>query len=468
MTAPDRDLQAAIATTRFGMGARPGEIAQARADPQGYLAAQIVARDPPPPRALPQERVEAVQAFREAQQRFLKLNQAGDRAARDLRPDVAAKRRAILSQTSAEMVARAARGAATEASFVERWALFWSNHFTVATSNIISVAVTGPYEAGAIRPHIFGRFEDLLVTAETHPAMLLYLDQNSSVGPDSPLARRAAARDSSARQLGLNENLAREILELHTVGVDGGYSQTDVTEFARALTGLGFRGFQADPREVGETYFRRAAHDPGAKSIMGVTYRSGDGEDARTILRDLAARPQTARFISRKIARHFVADDPPPALCERLESAWRGSDGDLSEVARALITAPEAWDAKPRKFKTPYEFALSTWRATATGPRTPQDLAMLTGMGHRPFAAPSPEGWPDEEAAWATPDGVIKRLVWVEQLAPQAIGQGDPSLVAQEALGARLTPATARAVRRAESRAEGLALLLMSPEFQRR
>jgi uncharacterized protein (DUF1800 family) len=469
MALPDRDLQAAIAATRFGLGARSGEIKVVRSDPQGFLLAQTAPTGVPTPlRALPQDRVEALQEFRQAQSAFQRANQQQDRKARDLRPELNARRAALRDQIAGDVLQRAALGATTEQGFAERWALFWANHFSVGAGNFVRTATIGPYEAAAIRPHVFGRFADLLVAAETHPAMLLYLDQNASVGPDSPLAQRTARRPDAKRQLGLNENLAREILELHTVGVDGGYTQADVTEFARALTGLSFRGFNAPAEQVGEIYFRQIAHQPGPRSIMGVAYEVEGEAQALAILHDLAARPQTARFISRKIARHFVADDPPPALVARLEAVWRDTDGALDQVAAALIAAPEAWAPAPAKFKTPYEFMISSWRAVGAAPRKPADLAMLTAMGHRPFYAPSPEGWPDEAAAWATPDGIVKRLVWTQDFAPQAIGTADPSEVAAQALGARLSPATARAVARAESRGEGLALLLMSPEFQRR
>lgn len=469
MAVPDRDLQAAIAATRFGLGARPGEIAAARSDPQGFLLAQTA---PPqgstPLRALPLDRVAALQDFRQAQAAFQRANQQQDPKARELRPELNARRAALRDQITGDVLRRAAMGATTDQGFAERWALFFANHFSVGAGNFVRTATIGPYEAAAIRPHVFGRFADLLVAAETHPAMLLYLDQNGSVGPDSPLAQRTARRPDAKRQLGLNENLAREILELHTVGVDGGYTQADVTEFARALTGLGFRGFNAPAEQVGETYFRQIAHQPGPRTVMGVDYEVEGEAQALAILNDLAARPQTARFISRKIARHFVADDPPPALVSRLEAVWRDTDGALDQVAAALITAPEAWAPAPAKFKTPYEFLISSWRAVGAAPERPAELAMLTAMGHRPFYAPSPEGWPDEAAAWATPDGIIKRLVWTQDFAPRAIRGADPSEVAVQALGARLSPATARAVARAESRGEGLALLLMSPEFQRR
>ena len=468
MALPDRDLQAALAATRFGLGARPGEIASARSDPQGFLAEQVAvsAPDRPPAFALPERRIEAIRAFGAARKEALEASRARASDAEALRLITNERRRDLRDGVTNDILDRAAKAARTPNAFAERWALFWANHFTVAQGNIISGATIGPYEDLALRPYIFGSFRNLLISAETHPAMLIYLNQDRSVGPNSPFAQRRA-QTQNGPQPGLNENLAREILELHTVGVNGGYSQADVTEFARALTGVSFERLTAT-ESAGQPRFRRAAHEPGEREIMGVRYvQQGEGQ-AVAILSDLAAKPQTARFISWKIARHFVADDPPEPLVRRLETTWRDTDGALDQVARTLIAAPEAWEPAARKFKTPYEFMISSWRAAGAAPQDAKALGLLTAMGQRPFAAPSPEGWPEDEAAWATPDGMIKRLVWTEAFAPRAVGDRDPNRLAVEALGARLSGPTATAIRRAESRGEAFALLLMSPEFQRR
>ncbi len=334
--------------------------------------------------------------------------------------------------------------------------------------------LVGPFEEEAIRPNIFGRFADLLGAAETHPAMLLYLDQATSIGPDSRAAqyfggrRRGVGAQKPKGPRGLNENLAREILELHTVGVDGGYAQADVTEFARALTGLSVGG-ERDGGRLGEAVFREVAHEPGARTVMGVRYGPGGREQLAAILSDLAAKPQTARFVCGKIARHFVSDTPPPALTERLERTWMASGGDLAAVAAALVDSPEAWDPTPAKFKTPYEFLISSWRAAGGAPRDVTILApALSSLGQKPFGAPSPKGWPEDAAVWAAPDAVIKRMAWAQAFAARATADRDPDDLAAQALGGRLRPQTATAIARAESRAEGFALLLMSPEFQRR
>jgi uncharacterized protein (DUF1800 family) len=474
-----RDLDAAIAATRFGLGARPGEIDAAKADPRGFLRAQIRAEGADQPQADAETARQRISEFRDYQ----KDRQAERRAkADDARPGDAAvpgqvpdardpakmAQRMLREETGVDFAARARLGATTPAAFRERWTLFWANHFTVSATKLATATVVGPFEQEAIRPHVFGRFGDLLGAAETHPAMLLYLDQAQSVGPDSMAAgylKRGGG--GQGRKAGLNENLAREILELHTVGVKGGYSQADVTEFARAMTGLSI-GALREPT-AGTTVFRDLAHEPGARTVMGVRYPSGGKEQLGAILADLAARPQTARFICGKLARHFVADDPPPALTDRLTRAWTSSGGDLARVAEALVSAPEAWDPTPRKFKTPYEFLISSWRAADAAPRDIGVLApILTGLGQKPFSAPSPKGWPEETEAWAAPDALVKRMVWAQKFSAAAVAGRDPKAMAAEALGARLSPAAATAIARAESRGEGLALLLMSPEFQRR
>jgi uncharacterized protein (DUF1800 family) len=477
MSAPDRDLKAAIAVTRFGLGAKPGEIAEAARDPQGWLKGQIRRKGAELPPANGETAAQRIADLREFQQqrRDMKQEAASGKLAPEARDPVRLAQKMLREDTAQDFLARARLGATTEAGFRERWALFFANHFTVAANKLQTATVVGPFEAEAIRPHVFGRFEDLLIAVETHPAMMLYLDQAQSVGPNSPLARRAASlgprglgAGGAPRTLGLNENLAREIMELHTVGVDGGYAQADVTEFARALTGLSIGGFRGQ-EPPGAAVFRTAAHEPGDRHVMGVRYRAGGKEQGAAILADLAAKPQTARFVCSKIARHFVADEPPPALVARLEKAWIGSGGDLSRVAEALIAAPEAWAPAPAKFKTPYEFVVSSHRAAGTAPQGfPQLGPILTALGQKPFAPGSPKGWPEEAAAWAAPDAIIKRMQFAQGFAAQAVQDRDPKDLAAEALGARLTPATASAIARAESRPEGFALLLMSPEFQRR
>ncbi|MFN3669420.1 MAG: DUF1800 family protein [Brevundimonas sp.] len=482
--------------TRFGLGARPGEIGRVSHDPRGWLTAQIRPSGAPNPEGEAPDtatRMQQLLAY-EGQPRPSRARPAAapDGAMAPAEPEAPSadaqamldarrrQRRALVDQTGEEFLARADLAATTPDGFAERWALFWANALSVSSTNFRAATFIGQYEREAIRPHVFGRFEDMLVAAESHPAMLLYLDQVRSTGPDSPAGARRGG--------GLNENLAREILELHTVGADGGFTQADVTELARALTGWsipltanaerrlqGRRGrgpaeaaSVAAPPATGGFQFRPAMHQPGARTIMGRTYAEGGFEQGEAILRDLAGRPETGRRLARRLAVHFVSDDPPPTLVDRLERAWSSSDGDLAAVARALVAAPEAWEPRPAKVKTPYEFMVSAHRALDTRPTRLRVLRLgLIQMGQPLFQPPSPEGWPDTAADWAGPDAMVKRLDWATEVGGAAGGR-EPEALAEGALGGRLSDRTRQFIARAESRAEGVALFLMSPEFQRR
>ncbi len=460
----DDALTAAIALTRFGLGARPGEMARAAADPRGWLLAQIRPEGAPQPGRAFAGTAGALATW----QAYLAVGQGLDEAAAQAARQQA--RRAMTREIGAAFLDRIVLAATTEAGFAERWALFWANHFAVSATKFQASAFLEAYEREAIRPFVFGRFADLAFAAESHPAMLLYLDQAQSVGPGSPAGRR--------REAGLNENLAREILELHTVGPEAGSTQADVTEFARALTGWSVprpggrdRGPAAGTPGARGFVFRAVTHEPGVRQVMGRSYSQTGLAQGRAILEDLANHPATARRLARKLAAHFVADDPPETLVERLTAAWTGSDGDLAAVARALVEAPEAWAPAPAKIKTPYEFVASTHRAFGT---RPTDLAslqqVLAGLGQPAWAPPSPEGWPDTAAGWAGPDALVKRLDWAKTAGEVLAADPDrqPVAVAEGALGARLGARTRQAVARAESRAEAVTLFLMSPEFQRR
>ena len=373
-------------------------------------------------------------------------------------------------ETDAEVLARFQLAASTPAGFRERWTLFWSNHFTVANKSEETRILAPLFEREAIRPHVFGRFSDLLFASTVHPGMMAYLDQTRSVGPDSPAIQRALFRNPRAGGGGLNENLAREVLELHSVGADAGYTQADVTEFARALTGLSVGNGQAGDAQLGRVVFREGYHEPGSRTVMGRVYRQDDAGQAHAIIDDLSVDPRTARRIARKLAVHFLSDDPDPALTARLEATWLRTGGDLGRVALALVDAPEMWTPAARKLKTPYEFQVSAWRAAGALPTlAPKEvLQPLTVMGQRPFGASQPNGWPDQAAEWGAPDAVIKRLTWSRGFAAQHVPPEAPVDLGREVLGVRLQPATATALARAESRPEAFAILLMSPEFQRR
>jgi len=465
----DPDLKASIAVTRFGLGAKPGEIAQARGDPAGYLKAQIRVSGADQPQGDFMSGAAHVEEMRDYQKE--------KRDAKGGIIDPVKRAYATIRQDAApEFLGRAQLACNTDAGFRERWTLFWCNHFTVASKNLQTAIEVGPFEREAIRPHVFGRFEDLLTASTMHPGMLLYLDQAQSVGPNSPLMQMRAFAPYTKKLSGLNENLAREILELHTLGVDSGYTQADVTEFARALTGWSIQyGAQANarfatPAEPGQFTFREIAHEPGPRHLLGKTYDQDGIAQAGAILHDVAHAPATAHHLGLKIARHFVADDPPPALVDRLSRSFLDNDGQLDRVAETLIDSPEAWEPQQRKFKTPYEFLVSSYRLVGAAPMEFNRFApILTGMGQQPFNAPSPKGWAEEAGAWAAPDAIVKRMGWAEGFADAAAPTiNNPNELAQDALGAQLSQPVSLAVSRAESRPEAVAILLMSPEFQRR
>jgi uncharacterized protein (DUF1800 family) len=359
----------------------------------------------------------------------------------------------------------------TTTPFVERLVHFWSNHFAVSVDKLVVLGLAGAFEADAIRPHVLGRFEDLLQAAVSHPAMLLYLDQAQSVGPRSRVGLRTAERQPRPR--GLNENLAREILELHTLGVRSGYSQDDVTELARALTGwtlppdapaqASAEGFAAPFR------FVPAMHEPGPRTVLGRTYAEAGEAQARAILRDLVASPATARHLAFKLARHFVADDPPPALVQRLAQTFERTGGELTAVYRELVTAPEAWEAPPTKFKSPFDWLVSALRALGRTTLPPQQAANVLNQLGQPLWRPgSPAGYDDTAAAWAAPDALWRRVEVAQRLATLAGAPVDSRALAPRVLPGGVSRDTASALARADSGDTALALLLVSPEFLRR
>jgi len=462
------DVMAAIALNRLGLGARPGEFDRVRPNPRGWALAQIQNDAPQPSGSFPDtdQRMTQYLAYQDAD---ASGTSSPGRNATDAREARQQARRQLSQDTAEEFLARARLGVTTDHGFAERWALFWANAFTVSAGKFAASVFVGQYEREAIRPHVFGKFEDLALAAEQHPAMLLYLDQTRSVGPGS----RAGLRRRTA---GLNENLAREMLELHTVGAAAGYAQADVTELARALTGWSvlsardarLRTPAATEHGADAFVFRAEVHEPGPRVVMGKVYPANGVEQGRAILRDLAAHPSTARRLSRRIATHFVADEPPPALVARLEHVWTSSGGNLAEVARALLSADETWAPEHSKVKTPYEFIVSAHRALHTLPDRIGSLrSALAGMGQPMFAAPSPEGWPDAAADWAGPNALVQRLNWARDTG-EVSEIDDPVAIARQVLDARLSDRTRLAVARAESRAEAVTLFLMSPEFQRR
>lgn len=451
----------AIALNRFGLGARPDESPPS--DPQRWLLSQLDRYEALPRAWHAAMRTPVLVDAWLAQQRAVRQAPEGQRSG---------IREAYLRQGRDDYViavgARTATALQTDTPFVERLVHFWSNHFAVSVDKVLMVGLAGGFEADAIRPNVLGRFEDLLLAAVRHPAMLLYLDQAQSVGPGSVAGRRALERQARVR--GLNENLAREILELHTLGVRSGYTQDDVTEFARALTGWTLPG-DAPQDGSGSTFrFVAALHEPGARTVLGRRYADDGEQQARAILHDLATAPATARHIATKLARHFVADDPPPALVQRLADSFLRSGGDLTSLYRELVASRQVWEPGQTKFKSPWDWGVSSLRALGTREVPPRQATNLwTQLGQPVWRPGSPAGYGDLAATWAAPDALIRRVEAAQRLAQQAGNTVDARALAPRLLpGDALTEATAGVIARADSADTALALLLVAPEFLRR
>ncbi len=459
MSSPD---QALVALHRFGLGASAGALARIAANPRASVLDQLGQNTGLPGSNLPTSDA-AIRTARmdELERQDERKRLAVQPAAMD-EPDAKAKPQSRpVAQTIYldEATARFSAFATTQTPLIERLALFWSNHFAVAINKAPVVrASAGAFEREAIRPFIFGRFADMLRAASQHPAMLVYLDNYQSIGPDS----RAGERN----QRGLNENLAREILELHTLGVDGGYAQEDVTSFARILTGWTMVAPGDDGFFGGRFTFSPTRHEPGPQMLLGKRYEQTGVEQGVAALDDLARHPSTARHIARKLARHFISDDPPQRLVQELQDTFASTGGDLLAVTGALLKAPESWSAPLAKIRSPQLFLAALARAAQRRPETPALLNQLNLLGQPLWQPAGPNGHPDVEDAWASPEGMVVRMDIAMQWA-RFNATLDPNALTEQILGKAATRETREAVARAGSRAQGLAILFMSPEFQR-
>jgi len=476
----DKGLTSAIAANRFGLGARPGELATiGGAGPDGLRAQlegpapQITGDGLQSSASILAQVYDLRRTIRAARMRRVRGDDEGGASA----AAIGAFRKLpqlIRPIYLAEAGARLRQAVSTDRPFVERLVHFWSNHFAVSIDKGVLAALAGSYEREAIRPYVLGNFNDMLLATERHPAMVLYLDNQMSMGPDSRAARNIARRRPGTRP-GINENLARETMELHTVGVDGGYTQADVTAFSRVLTGWSIAGPERwrASAQPGTFLFRAAMHQPGSQVVMGKRYPDGGYDQGVAVLRDLAARPATARFIATKLARHFIADDPPAPAVDRLAAAFSASGGDLPTVYRALIDSPEAWEQPVAKYKSPSDFIVSSFRGlelplrTDTGkPLAPIGLFQL--LGQRIWCPGSPAGWPDRSADWDGASELLKRIEWADAVAQRVGPRRDARELAPQMLGGALTAATRTAIAHAETAAQAVALLLASPDFMRR
>lgn len=471
-----REAAPYVATRRFGLGARPGEVSRFRDDPRGAVLAQLTAEavrfDDP---ALPTTKAALIENWTHQdhveQQRAAKPPVPAATGREDMatapdamRPPVAAAKAPPgpeWQRYEAEAVARLDRQITTSTPMVERLVNFWSNHFCIAVGKGSTLRiVAGAYEREAIRPHVLGRFQDMLLASARHPAMLAYLDNHVSVGPNSKVGQRFGK--------GLNENLGREILELHTLGVAGGYGQADVTAFSKALTGWSFGNPRTPKVEFGTFHFFADRHEPGEVTILGKTYHGAGVDQATEALADFARHPATARHIAGKLARHFVGDGAPRDLVARLASVFRATDGDLAATTRALVEADAAWAAPPAKILSPWDLLVASGRMLGLEWTYAEANRMLSLFGQPLWNVPFPKGWPDDDEAWAAPASLMELLDAAAALARRSVGDRDVRQLADDTLGPLLDPRTRRAVARAENRETALALLLMSPDFLRR
>ncbi len=478
--------EAVFALHRFGMGPRPGSIAAIEADPRGALIAElerpsassIAAGDLPSSANLPSSAkayraVTDANAKRQAKARVAKKEQDAKRqqmAEAAAMTEESAQGMEMANKAAAEAVPdpgrqiyleearlRIATALGAEIGFAERLVWFWSNHFCISAGKIRSMS--GAYEREAIRPHVLGRFTDLLLAAEGHPAMLFYLDQTVSMGANS------IAGINNTR--GLNENLAREILELHTLGVRTGYTQDDVIAFANVLTGWTLLPPGDNPEHGGEFSFNPRLHEPGAQKVLGKSYDAETVEQGRAVLRDLAANPATATHVASKMAQYFIADTPAPVMVERMAKTFLDTGGDLKEVAKTMVSSPEAWTGPPGKLKRPGEWVVGMVRATGLTEADPERFTDGQALLGEPlWRPPSPKGFPDDEASWI--DGMGRRLDVANNFAERVSGRADPQDIIETVFGDAVSAEVKQAVGRAESRQQALVLLFMSAEFQRR
>ena len=449
-------LEAAIAVHRFGLGGRPGEIEQAGADPKAWLAAQIATAAEQPVAPDGSAFADSGTLVRQeqamiAQRRAIK---AGDATAQK---QLAGGRLKIFTD---EMAGRFKLGFTTARPFAEHLVWFWTNHFTVSTTAGRTVNFVGAFEREAIRPYIADKFENMLLAVASHPAMLVYLNNNASIGPESPAGRLSGK--------GRNENLGRELMELYSLGVDGGYSQADVIALANILTGWGL-----DPRAPSGFGFFPNRHERGAQMLRGKNYSPDLGGGIQAV-RDLAHDPHTARHIVTKFATYFIADEPTPQTVARLEAAFNKTNGDLKALAIAAVEDDAAWTPKPAKMRSPVEYVTAGYRLLGLpkddgdGQQTRAAMASARAMGEFPMTASSPKGWPLTSDAWSGPDAVLTRIEWAKQIGGRTPNDFNAARTAEQGLGPLVTPATKTAMARAETQGDALALLISSPEFQRR
>lgn len=449
-----------IAVNSFGMGARAGEFKAARSDPRGWLLSQIstsktlMIKD-----ANLSSTTDILSDYLQtAAMRQAARKSTGASLARS-KPKRHPARRDMNRTYQTEVQARTRQAILTPVSFAERWVRFWSNHFSVSGRSPLLRGIVGAYAREAIRPNIFGNFKDLLSAAVLHPAMLIYLNNDQSIGPNS----RTGVRLGKS----YNENLAREVLELHTLGIGSGYAIDDIITFAKALTGWSVSRRAAKPDIFGQAYFNPAAHEPGSKTLMGYKFANSGKDQAPNILNWLAAQPATAKFIAHKLVRHFVSPKAPPDLISQLERSFLETNGDLSALARTLILSDLSWSENKWAYKDPQDFIISVGRAVPDSTLW-DDTEIAGDLGQPPFLAPSPKGWPATGESLVTAEYIMRRLSWLRGAISESPNWINAAFIIEEALGGHISGDLRRAAHSQLTRGDALRMVMMSPEFLRR
>jgi uncharacterized protein (DUF1800 family) len=450
-------VEAYIAANRFGYGANQQTIMDINGAPKEWLIAQLK------PYKLPvhpwtsliaRQQIGIFQQQRQAEKKRL---QGNVEPTISMAPEISIKE--MSAQSDALGLDTFMHSVFTAQPLQARLLDFFSNHFSVSISNRETRLLAPTLEREAILPWLTGSFTEMLLAVETHPAMLRYLNNDVSVGPNSVVGKKRNKK-------GLNENLAREILELHTLGVTGGYSQQDVTEFAKAITGLTIGNTKRN--EHPGFVFRKATHEPGSRQVLGVRFAADDKTmgQAKAILEMLANHPTTALHVCTKLAKHFISDNPDPAIINSMHKAWVKTSGDIPSVVEQLIVHPSSWAAASMKFKTPRDLIISACRACDLSDTKPSLPKMLAILGQALFSSGSPAGYPDDSQAWSGPNPLMTRIEWANHFAGQV--KLAPIDIARNALGPLLNKHTEQHIKTAESKRQAIALFLMSPEFQRR
>ncbi|WP_082897131.1 DUF1800 domain-containing protein [Thalassotalea crassostreae] len=449
--------KAAIAANRFGLGARGNELSQAQSDPKTWLINQLqpikFSADLPSSGELMSGFYDIKQ-----QERMLKKSNENEEKSDEIKAINKMRGKHIKNAYSTAVTDTFVQALNSSNSLSWRLLDFYSNHFSVTTQGAAMGILAATLEREAIAPHIHGSFENLLLAVTSHPAMLMYLNNERSFGANSRFGKKKGA--------GLNENLAREILELHTLGVDGGYQQQDVIELAKGITGWSIGTEKKDGANGFK--FRHFGKEPGTRVLLGKVYKQKGIKQGIAMLQDLANHPNTANHVCSKLVKHFISDKPNEKLVAAMVETWKKTGGNLKQVAITMINNDLAWQPEMAKYKTPREYLMSSLRALNFKKVDSKKLIFtLTSLGQQPFKAGSPKGYSDEQQDWDGSNALISRIDWTSMLAQQ-VRNANAENIMNRTLALNTGAHTYKSVIRAESRTQALMLFFMSPEFLRR